>query len=62
MDTNYDSSDRKPADFVLFALAFLGFVIGAGGVVIASPPAAFTGFALMLVCIVAYLFGPSPGE
>jgi len=62
MDANYDSTDRQPADYVLFALPFLGFIIGLGGVVVASIPAAFTGLVLMLACILSYQLRPSPGE
>ena len=62
MDTNYDSTDRKPADYVLFALAFLGFIIGLAGMVVASVPAAFTGLVLMLLCILGYELRPAPGE
>jgi hypothetical protein len=60
MDANYDSTDRKPGDYVLFALAFLGFIIGVGGVVVASIPAAFTGLVLMLLSILGYQLRPSP--
>ena len=62
MDTNYDSTDRKPADYVLFALAFLGFIIGLSGVIVASVPAAFIGLVLMLLSILSYQLRPSPGE
>src|SRR5437667_3603835 len=33
----YDSSDRKPAEYVMFALAFIGFGIGLGGVILSLP-------------------------
>ncbi len=62
MNIDYDSTDRKPADYVLFALAFLGFIIGLSGVIVASIPAAFTGFVLMLLSILSYKLRPSPGD
>jgi hypothetical protein len=62
MDTHYDSTDRTPSDYFLFALAFLGFMIGVGGVVVASAPAAFTGFILMLLSILSYALRPSRAE
>jgi hypothetical protein len=62
MDTNYDSTDRKPADYFLFGLSFLGFIIGLSGVIVASVPAGFIGLILLLLPILSYQLRLSPGE
>jgi hypothetical protein len=49
MNGKPDQSQRSLADFVLFALMFFGFVLGAAGVVTSSVPASITGFVLMLL-------------
>ena len=43
-----DSTDRGPADFMLFAAGFIGFILGAAGVVLTSPVLAIFGALLML--------------
>lgn len=62
MDTESESTDRKPVGYLLFALAFLGFMIAAGGVVTGSPVPALLGFFMLLLVIVVFRFRPSPGE
>lgn len=47
MNRDLERSQRGPVDFVLFGMAFVGFVIGAIGVVITSVPAVVTGFILL---------------
>jgi hypothetical protein len=51
MTTNSDSTDRGPVDFVLFGLAFIGFLVGLSGVILASLSAAVGGLLLMLISI-----------
>jgi hypothetical protein len=51
MSTFSDSTDRGLVDFVLFGLAFIGFLFGSGGVVLSSTAAAIFGLLLMLVSI-----------
>ena len=46
-----DSTDRGPADFLLFGLAFLGFLIGAAGVELNSLPLSIFGGLLLLVTV-----------
>ncbi len=46
-----DSDDRTSADFVLFALAFIGVLSAAGGVVINSGALAVLGFLLLLITV-----------
>jgi hypothetical protein len=43
-----ESNDRSPADYILFALAFLGFMIALSGVILSSTAAAVTGFFVLL--------------
>jgi hypothetical protein len=43
-----DSTDRGPVDFVLFGLAFIGFLLGLGGVILSSLAAAIFGLFLLL--------------
>ena len=57
-----DSTDRTTGDFILFALAFIGFLLGAGGLVIGSVPGAITGAVLMLLPILGFIVRSSPGE
>jgi hypothetical protein len=52
----YDSTDRCPGEYIRFALGFIGFIIGAGGVMVASLPAAVLG-AIILVGVVASFSG-----
>ena len=51
MRTSSDSTDRGPVDYVLFGLAFIGFLLGSGGVILSLPAAAIFGLFLMLVSI-----------
>jgi hypothetical protein len=55
-----DSTDRGPADFVLFGLAFLAFMLGAAGVVLTSPPVAIFGALLLLLSV--YALGCRSGQ
>ena len=55
-----DSTDRGPADFLLFGMAFLGFLIGAGGVELNSVPLAIFGGLLLLVTV--FSLGCRSGE
>jgi hypothetical protein len=53
MTTYSDSTDRGPVDYFLFGLAFTGFLLGVGGVILSSPATAIFGLLLMLACIAA---------
>ena len=48
---NMNSAERTPTELILFALGFLGFLIFAGGIAIASAPAAVIGAILLLLII-----------
>ncbi len=55
MTEEFHSTDRKPADYLLFAIAFVGFVIGAGGIITSSPGLALTGAILVLLGLLGLL-------
>jgi hypothetical protein len=59
MDFFSDSTDRTPTDYVLFALAFIGFVIGLSGVVLTSAWAALSGLLILTLCILAFRLRPA---
>ncbi len=50
-----EDSQRGPADFILFGLAFVGFVLGTGGLITTSVPAAVTGVVLMLLSVCSFM-------
>ncbi len=57
-----DSTDRGPGDYILFALGFIGFLLGAGGVVIASLSAAVIGGLLFLFAVACFGLRSSASE
>ena len=54
MDTYSDSTDRSPAEYVLFALGFIGFGTAAAGVVLSQPMVAVSGAILFLLVVAAF--------
>jgi hypothetical protein len=54
MNGYLDSSERKPRDFFLFALGFLGFVVAAAGVVVTSATCALVGVVIMLLAVSSF--------
>jgi hypothetical protein len=58
MEDSFDSTDRSPVEFLLFALGFFGFVLGASGVVVASPAVAILGLLMMILTVAAFLIRP----
>jgi len=58
MDNAFDSTDRATPDFILFGTGFFGFLLGVGGVVVASPAAASTGGLILLLAIAAFQLRP----
>jgi hypothetical protein len=60
MGSNSDSTDRTAGDYILFALAFIGFIIALGGITVSSPPAAFAGAVILLLAIASFRWRPSP--
>ncbi len=60
---NYDdSSDRSPGDFILFFLAFAGFILGTAGVIVNSIGTAVTGGVLMVLSILPFRWRTAPGD
>jgi hypothetical protein len=60
MKDTFDSTDRRGADFILFALGFFGFVVAAAGIVIGSPSTALFGGLLALFAVSVFQLRPSP--
>ncbi len=58
MDSRFESTDRQTTDFVLFGLTFLGFLIGATGLILGCAGCAVAGAALMVLCIAAFGLRP----
>jgi len=60
MNRNAAEFQRTTADFVLFALMFIGFVVGAAGVVTTSVPACVTGLIFFGLGVLSFML-KSPG-
>ncbi len=56
MDNSFDSTERTAADFVLFAMGFLGFLLSATGIVVDSPVTAIGGGLLLVFAVAAFAF------
>ncbi len=54
MDANSESTDRTVADYVLFAFAFFGFLLGISGVIVSAPVAAVIGLMILLLSILSF--------
>ncbi len=55
MHQDSDSTRRKPGHYILFAIAFIGFVIAAGGVVVGSAHSAVVGTVVLLGALLGFL-------
>jgi hypothetical protein len=55
MNRNFHNSERGPWDFIMFGMAFFGFVFALGGVIVASGAVAVTG--LMAIGLALLFFG-----
>lgn len=55
MHDNPDSTDRRPAEYLLFACAFGGLVVAGGGVILCSPGIAVTGATICLLTVLGLL-------
>ena len=62
MDNDFDSTDRRAGDYLLFTLAAIGSLIAAGGIILSSAVTAFLGWALAVLCVLGFRGGPAPGE
>ena len=57
MYDNSDSSGRRAEEYLLFALAFIGFVVAGSGVIVSSPGIAITGAIFSLLALGCFLRG-----
>lgn len=57
-----ESTDRTTGDFMLFAMAFGGFLLAAGGVILGFLPGALAGAGLVLLPCLCFAVRPPPGE
>jgi hypothetical protein len=55
MHDESDSSDRRPEEYLLFAIVFLSFTGAAGGVVLSSTGLALLGVAVSLLGLWCFL-------
>jgi len=55
MSRKSQESERGPWDFIMFGTAFLGFIFGMTGVIVAAPGVAITG--LIAMCVGLLFFG-----
>ena len=62
MHDNSDSTDRRPSECLLFALAFLGFGAAVGGIILSSPAIAFLGAAIALLALWCFLLPSEPED
>jgi len=51
-----DSKERSAGELILFALGFLGFVVAASGIVLASPGGAVCGGVLLLFAVSCFMW------
>ncbi|HWX19111.1 MAG TPA: hypothetical protein VN578_04290 [Candidatus Binatia bacterium] len=59
MDSYSDSTDRNAAEFLRFALGFLGFMVAAAGIIVGSPAFAVIGAAILLLVLLSFFSGPA---
>jgi len=62
MDDYSDSTERSSASLVLFALAFMGFGIALGGVILTMPAVAIIGLIVLIASISAFGRRRSKGD
>lgn len=61
MNSGFDSTDRRPADYVLFALGFVSFMVAVGGIIVSSPPIAGCGAAVLVLLLWSFRDRLGPG-
>jgi Cu/Ag efflux pump CusA len=59
MNSSSNSTDRRPGEYFLFALAFLAFLVAVAGVIVSSLPIAVSGGVLLLLCVVGFRGRPA---
>jgi hypothetical protein len=60
MNANLNQNDRSVSDYFLFALAFLGFGLAGGGIILASPFLALSGLLVMLLAFLGFSLAGEP--
>ncbi len=53
-DEYSDAIDRKPGEYILFALAFVGFVIAVVGITVTSPHIALFGTLALILAVLGF--------
>jgi len=51
---DFDSTDRTPGEYVMFALGFIGFLTAAGGVVLSVTTLAVLGLVLLVIAVYSF--------
>jgi hypothetical protein len=59
MHDNSESSPRRPEEYLLFALAFIGFGVAGSGIIVSSPAVAFAGAGLSLFALACFILRSS---
>ena len=54
MNESFDSTDRGPKGFLMFALAFIGFLLAGGGIILLSAALAAFGAVVFLLSILSF--------
>ena len=54
MDRDFDSTDRSPGEYAMFALGFVGFMIAAAGVVLSSSSLAVIGAVILIMAVYSF--------
>ncbi len=62
MEAHVDPDERTPGDYLLFICGFIGFLVGVGGVIAASPLAAFMGAVILLLAVLSFRLFPSRND
>ncbi len=58
MDNSCESTDRTATDFFLFGTGFVGFLIGATGVVVGSVGTSLAGGLILLIAVSCFRLRP----
>ena len=62
MHDNSDSRGRRPEEYLLFTLAFIGLVGAGGGVIVSSPAIALAGAILSLLALGCFFGGSAAAD
>jgi hypothetical protein len=62
MNDHHQAAERRPEEYVLFALTFAGLGTAGGGIVLCLPGLALTGAMLSLLTLLAFLGRATPAD